>query len=168
MKKLLILGAGTAGTMVANRLRRCSTTTTGRSPSSIRARRTTTSRAFLFIPFGIYGKKDVVKPKRDFIPPGVELIMSAIDVIEPEQNRVKLADGRKLTYDFLVIATGADIHPEQTPAWPSTNGASRSTTSTPSKARWRWPSNSRPGPAAAWWSTSWITRSSARLRRWSS
>ena len=64
----------------------------------------------------MYSKSDVVKPKRDFIPAGVELIMSPIEIIEPEHNRVKLAkDGRYLNYDFLVIATGADTHPEQTP-----------------------------------------------------
>ncbi len=42
--------------------------------------------------------------------------MSPIEVIEPEHNRVKLAkDGRYLDYDFLVIATGARTHPEETP-----------------------------------------------------
>jgi sulfide:quinone oxidoreductase len=41
--------------------------------------------------------------------------MSAIEVIEPDLNQVKLASGRTLSYDFLVIATGADIRPEQTP-----------------------------------------------------
>lgn len=70
---------------------------------------------FLFIPFGIYSKNDVIKPKRDFIPAGVELVMSPIEVIEPNQSRVKLGNGRNLSYDFLVIATGAKTHPEETP-----------------------------------------------------
>jgi sulfide:quinone oxidoreductase len=70
---------------------------------------------FLFIPFGMYGKADVVKPKRDFIPAGVEVIKAEADVIEPDQNRVKLVDGRVLQYDFLVIATGAQTRPEETP-----------------------------------------------------
>jgi sulfide:quinone oxidoreductase len=71
---------------------------------------------FLFIPFNIYSKNDVIKPKRDFIPAGVELIMSAVELIEPEHKRVRLVeDGRVLNYDFLVIATGAQVHPEETP-----------------------------------------------------
>jgi len=76
---------------------------------------------FLFIPFGMYTKNDVIKPRRDFIPAEVELIMSPVEVIEPEHNRVKLAkdghgkDGRILNYDFLVIATGAQVCPDQTP-----------------------------------------------------
>jgi sulfide:quinone oxidoreductase len=71
---------------------------------------------FLFIPFGIYGEQDVIKPKRDFIPPGVEMILSEIELIEPEQNRVKIAkDNRYLYYDYLIIATGTRPVPEETP-----------------------------------------------------
>ncbi len=115
MKQLLVLGAGTAGTMVANRLNRMldrsqwKITMVDQNPVHYY------QPGFLFIPFGTYRKEDVVKPKKSFIPSNVDLIMSPIDVIEPDQNRVKLPDGRVLTYDFLVIATGADVHPEQTP-----------------------------------------------------
>jgi sulfide:quinone oxidoreductase len=71
---------------------------------------------FLFIPFGIYGENDVRKAKRDFIPPGVEMIVSEIERIEPEKNRVRIAkDNRYLEYDYLVIATGAHPDPQETP-----------------------------------------------------
>jgi sulfide:quinone oxidoreductase len=71
---------------------------------------------FLFIPFGIYSKEDVVRPRRDYLPRGVEFILSEIDVIEPDQNRVKIKkDSRVLSYDFLVIATGSRIVPDETP-----------------------------------------------------
>jgi len=64
----------------------------------------------------MYSKNDVVKAKRDFIPAGVEMIMSPVELIEPDHNRVKLVrDEHYLNYDFLVIATGATTHPEQTP-----------------------------------------------------
>src|SRR5512139_3757620 len=115
MKQLLVLGAGTAGTMVAARLHRMldrnqwKITMVDQDPVHYY------QPGFLFIPFGGYRKEDVVKPKASFVPSGVELIISAIDVIEPDLNQVKLASGRTLGYDFLVIATGADIHPEQTP-----------------------------------------------------
>lgn len=115
MKKLLILGAGTAGTMVANRLSRMLDMDEWRITIVDQFETHHYQPGFLFIPFGIYGKSDVVKPKRDFIPAGVDLIMSAIDVVEPDHNRVKLSNGRILNYDFLVIATGCKVHPEQTP-----------------------------------------------------
>ncbi len=70
---------------------------------------------FLFIPFGIYNPMDVVKPKRDFIPGNVKLIHSDIEVIEPEANRVRLKkDHQVINYDYLVIATGSHLHPEET------------------------------------------------------
>jgi sulfide:quinone oxidoreductase len=70
---------------------------------------------FLFIPFGIYSPLGVQKPKRDFVPQNVEFIISDIEVIEPEQNRVKLTkDKRVINYDYLVIATGTQIQPAET------------------------------------------------------
>ena len=115
MKKLLVLGAGTAGTMVVNRL--CRLLDCDEWQMTIVDPHETHyyQPGFLFIPFGMYSKADVVKPKRDFIPAGVEVIKAEADVIEPDQNRVKLVDGRILQYDFLVIATGAQTRPEETP-----------------------------------------------------
>jgi sulfide:quinone oxidoreductase len=116
MKKLLVLGAGTAGTMVVNKLSRLLDPDEWKITIVDQHETHYYQPGFLFIPFNMYAKSDVVKPKRDFIPSGVELIMSPIEVIEPDNKRVKLVkDGRYLNYDFLVIATGARTHPEQTP-----------------------------------------------------
>ena len=116
MKNLLILGAGTAGTMVANKMRRLLDDDEWRITIVDQHETHYYQPGFLFIPFRMYSKNDVIKPRRDFIPQGVELIMSPIEAIEPDNNRVRLAkDGRILNYDFLVIATGAHTHPEETP-----------------------------------------------------
>ncbi len=45
---------------------------------------------YLFIPFGVYSKKDVVKSKQQFMPPHVKLIQSTIEMIEPDHNQVQL------------------------------------------------------------------------------
>ena len=115
MKKLLILGAGTAGTMVANRLHRLLDPDEWKITIVDQHETHYYQPGLLFIPFGMYSKNDVVKPERDFIPAGVEMIMSPIEVIEADHNQVKLANGHTLNYDFLVIATGTQTHPEQTP-----------------------------------------------------
>lgn len=115
MKKLVVLGAGTAGTMVVNRLRRLLDQDEWKIAIVDQHETHYYQPGFLFIPFGIYSKNDVVKPKRDFIPAGVEMIKGAVDVIDAEQNQVKLTDGRSLPYDFLVIATGAQTRPDETP-----------------------------------------------------
>ena len=114
MKTFLILGAGTAGTMVANRMVQELDLNEWRIVIVDRDETHYYQPGLLFIPFGIYGHQDVIKSKRDFIPLGVEMILSDIDVIEPGQNRVILANDRKvIKYDYLVIATGCSIHPEE-------------------------------------------------------
>lgn len=116
MKKLVILGAGTAGTMVANKLSHMLAPEEWKITLVDQNETHYYQPGFLFIPFGIYGPNDVLKPKRDFIPPGVELVISEIEVVEPEQRRVKLVkDKRVLSYDFLIIATGTHARPEETP-----------------------------------------------------
>ena len=115
MKNLIILGAGTAGTMVVNRLHRLLDSEEWRITLVDQSETHYYQPGFLFIPFGTYEEKDVVKPKRSFIPPGVEFIVSPINAIDAENNKVELSvDHRVLSYDFLVIATGAQIRPEQT------------------------------------------------------
>lgn len=115
MKKLLILGAGSAGTMVANRLRKMLEITEWQitlvDPDPIHYYQP----GFLLMPFGTYTRKDVIKRKRDFVPADVNLIQSSVEIIEPDHNQARLADGTLVPYDYLIIATGADIHPEETP-----------------------------------------------------
>lgn len=112
MKKLLVLGAGTAGTMMVNKLRK---TLNGDWSITIVDQEETHyyQPGFLFLPFGIYSPSDVIKPRRDYIPHGVELIVSPIERIEPDHNRVRLEGGVTLDYDLLIIATGTTPQPEE-------------------------------------------------------
>ena len=115
MKTLLILGAGTGGTMVANKMSQQLDMQEWKIILVDKDETHYYQPGFLFIPFGIYSPKDVIKPKRSFIPHCVEFIYSDIEVIEPEKNRVKLTNKKRfIEYDQLVIATGSQIHPEET------------------------------------------------------
>lgn len=115
MKRLLVLGAGTAGTMAVNKLRpilpRPEWTITVVDP----ARTHYYQPGFLFIPFGIYRPDEVTKPTKNFIPAGVDLVTGEIDRVLPAENRVLLTDGTELPYDYLIIATGTTPRPDQTP-----------------------------------------------------
>jgi len=114
MKKLLILGAGTAGTMMANRLRKKLPANKWSIAIVDQYPKHYYQPGFLFMPFGIFSEKDVVKPKRKFIPRDVDYVEGEIDRIQAEQNRVLLRSGNYLNYDLLVIATGVKTAPEQT------------------------------------------------------
>jgi sulfide:quinone oxidoreductase len=115
MKTLLILGAGTGGTMVANKMAENLDPAEWRIIIVDRDENHYYQPGFLFIPFNIYTPSDVVKPKRNFLPPQVQVIFSDIEVIEPDQNRVRLTnENQVIHYDYLVIATGTHIVPEET------------------------------------------------------
>jgi sulfide:quinone oxidoreductase len=114
MKKLLILGAGTGGTLMLNKLSGILDKNEWQITIVDQYETHYYQPGFLFIPFGIYNKKDVVKPKRDFFPKGTNVIMSPIDRIEPENNKVLLENGQVLSYDYLIIATGSKINPNET------------------------------------------------------
>jgi sulfide:quinone oxidoreductase len=115
MKKIVILGAGTAGTMMANKLRNALDRDDWNITIVDQFKTHYYQPGFLFIPFGIYNKEDVIKPKSDFIPAGVNMIYSAIDKVEAENNKVLLEGGKVLNYDYLIIATGTKTFPEETP-----------------------------------------------------
>ena len=115
MKKLLILGAGTGGTIMANKLRKVLDRSEWEMTIVDEEKNHYYQPGFLFIPFGIYTRQDVIKPKADFIPSGVKLLFNKIDRIEPDKNRVLLDGGTVLSYDWLIIATGTRTVPEETP-----------------------------------------------------
>lgn len=113
-KHLVVLGAGTAGTMVVNKLRK-------RLPADDWAITVVDKDdihdyqpGYLFIPFGMNTPEQVRKHKRPFIGEGVELVLAAVEAIDPQAATVTLGNGRVLTYDQLVIATGTTPRPDQT------------------------------------------------------
>lgn len=114
MKTLLILGAGTGGTMVANKMAEHLDLQEWQIIIVDRDEKHYYQPGFLFIPFDIYSPTDVVKPKRNFLPPQVEIIFSDIEIIEPDDNRVRLTNNQVINYDYLVVATGSRIFPEET------------------------------------------------------
>jgi sulfide:quinone oxidoreductase len=115
MKRLVVLGAGTAGTMVVNKLRPRLAIDEWDITIVDQAAEHHYQPGYLFVPFGVYAPEEIVKPKRRFIPEGVEMVMGEIDRVVPEENAVLLADGTRLTYDQLVIATGTTPRPDETP-----------------------------------------------------
>ncbi len=114
MKKLLILGAGTAGTMMANHLRKKVDLATWAITVVDQYPKHYYQPGFLFLPFGLYTEAQVVKPKRKFIPRQADYVEAKVERIEADENRVRLASGETLDYDLLIIATGAKVAPDQT------------------------------------------------------
>ncbi|WP_029036250.1 type III sulfide quinone reductase, selenoprotein subtype [Salinimicrobium xinjiangense] len=112
MKNLIILGAGTAGTMMANHLRPKLKKSEWGITVVDQYKTHYYQPGFLFLPFDIYSEEQVKKIGRKFIPKGVKYVQKKIEQIFPEENRVQLED-ETLDYDLLIIATGSKIAPEE-------------------------------------------------------
>ncbi|MDY6973677.1 MAG: FAD/NAD(P)-binding oxidoreductase [Thermodesulfobacteriota bacterium] len=112
MKKVLILGSGAGGTMVAAKLRK--------ELDPLEWKITVVDNdeihhyqpGWLFIPFGIYSAQDCMKPKRDFIPKGVDFVLDEVVGVNTDTRQVEGKKG-KYSYDWLVIATGCKPIPKE-------------------------------------------------------
>ncbi|HQW93555.1 MAG TPA: FAD-dependent oxidoreductase, partial [Ferruginibacter sp.] len=113
MKNLVILGAGTAGTMMANHLVHHLKQPDWQITIIDERIEHHYQPGYLFLPFDIYKPKDIIKKIEDFIPKGVQLIKNNINRIVPADNKIQLEGGDEMAYDLLIIATGAKIAPEE-------------------------------------------------------
>lgn len=113
MKKLVILGAGTAGTMMANHLQHKLDSSSWEINIIDHRQEHYYQPGFLFLPFRIYEPEDIIKTIREFIPEGVNLINDKADKIDTEGKKVLMQNGDVINYDILIIATGCNIAPEE-------------------------------------------------------
>lgn len=112
MKKLLVLGGGTAGTMSANRLAHLlkdwQVTVIDRDDNH------RYQPGFLFMPFGTYSPDQITRSRRETLNKKVHLVLGEIDRIDADTNKVFLANETEFDYDYLIIATGVAPRPDQT------------------------------------------------------
>ncbi|HJW16897.1 MAG TPA: FAD-dependent oxidoreductase [Flavisolibacter sp.] len=113
MKRLIILGAGTAGTMMANHLHQVLDQSEWEIIIIDERREHYYQPGYLFLPFDIYEPADIIKPIERFIPKSVKLLTERIEKIDAMKHVVALNNGERLHYDILIIATGAKIAPEE-------------------------------------------------------
>ena len=120
--RIVILGAGTGGTLTANRLRRryrngdVSITVVDQDDRHVY------QPGLLFVPFGLAQPEDIVRPRARQLHAGIEYLQVPIGHVDIENDVVVLEGGRSLPYDVLVVATGAVLAPEETegltgPGW---------------------------------------------------
>ncbi|MCG6945983.1 MAG: FAD-dependent oxidoreductase [Deltaproteobacteria bacterium] len=113
MRKIVILGAGAGGTMVAANLRRELDEGEWEITVIDKNEQHHFQSGYLFIPFGIYSSGDVLKPKRDFIPTGVDFVVDNVTKVDTEQRKLETEKGDSYDYDWLVVSTGCRIVPEE-------------------------------------------------------
>lgn len=120
--RVAILGGGTGGTLVANRLRRLFSVDDLELIVVDQDNCHVYQPGLLFVPFGLAHSEDIIRPRQRQLHSDIGFRESAIDRVEIGANEVYLADGSVLGYDVLVIASGAILVPEETtgltgPGW---------------------------------------------------
>ena len=112
MKKILILGSGAGGTMVAANLNKKLNPKEWQITIIDKDEIHHYQPGWLFIPFGVYTAKDCQKPKRDFIPAGVNYITDEVVGLDTSKREVQCKK-QTYPYDWLVVASGCSIVPEE-------------------------------------------------------
>ena len=126
MAEIVILGAGTAGTIMANRLARAHASEIARGRTRITVvdgdPDHTYQPGLLFIPFGRYSRQGLTRPRREALSSRVRFLPAAVERVAPEEHAVHVTGHPPIAYDVLVVATGARLVPEETegltgPGW---------------------------------------------------
>ena len=115
MRKLVILGAGTAGTMVANHLSKHLNKSDWQITIIDKDDDHLYQPGLLLLPFGVYKKDQLIKPRKRQVNERVNFIFSEIEKIEADNNKVILKNSAEIEYDYLIVATGTTPRPDQTP-----------------------------------------------------
>jgi len=104
---VLIVGGGTAGITVGAKLRR---TIGGNGLAVVEP-----SEQHFYQPLwtlvggGVFDKRVTLRAEQGLIPKDAKWVQEAVATFEPEDNCVVTAGGRRITYDFLVVAPGIQI-----------------------------------------------------------
>lgn len=114
-KTILVLGGGVGGIVTANALRK-------RLASEHRIVIVDKRCEYVFTPSLLWlmvGQRQVGKLTKDLrrmLRPGIEVVQADVQSIDAERSRVR-AGGKELSYDFLVVALGAELAPEAMPGY---------------------------------------------------
>ncbi len=113
-KRIVILGGGTGGTMTANRLRRRFDAEEAEIHVVDRDDRHIYQPGLLFVPFALAQLEEIVRPRRRQFRNGVIFHENEVESVWIERDEVLLDDGTVLSYDVLIVASGARLQPEET------------------------------------------------------
>ena len=113
-KRIVVLGGGTGGTMVANRLRRRFDLDEAEIHVVDRDDRHVYQPGLLFVPFGLAHVDAIVRPRGRQLREGVIFHEDEVAEAWIGRDEVLLADGTVLPYDALVVASGVRLQPEET------------------------------------------------------
>lgn len=112
MKKIVIVGAGTGGTAIANKLRKALPLDEWEITVIDRDNNHVYQPGLLFVPFGICTVNSLIRSRKQYISHGINFVIDDIKRIHHGENSVETKGGN-FDYDWLIIATGCRLAPEE-------------------------------------------------------
>jgi sulfide:quinone oxidoreductase len=116
MNRILILGGGVGGTLTANLLFKQLQRQIKAGEATITVIDQTGQHmyqpGFMYIAMGGERAENLHRPERGLLDSRVNLVVGEIEKVDHKRQLVHLADGERLAYDYLVLATGSRIVPE--------------------------------------------------------
>ena len=109
-KNILILGAGTAGALVANTLVRKLDLSQWEVTVVDRASEHVYQPGLLFLPFRLYGyerREDVARPIESPLPASARFVNAEVEAIDTTSRRVQTSVGA-IHYEWLIVALGCE------------------------------------------------------------
>lgn len=108
-RRVLILGGGVGGTLVANLLARKLRDGEAEITLLDETGQHVYQPGFLYMAFGEKGPEEIQRPERALLSKQVALIRDRAVQIRTRERSVETAAGRALPYDYLVLATGSHL-----------------------------------------------------------
>jgi sulfide:quinone oxidoreductase len=117
--EVVVVGGGSAGISVAARLRRAGVAEVAVVEPS---ERHFYQPLWTLVGGGLAEVADTSRPEASVMPNGVTWIRQAAIAVDPDAQTIALADGRVLSYGFLVMAPGLQLNPDAIPGLDETLG----------------------------------------------
>jgi sulfide:quinone oxidoreductase len=119
MQRILVLGGGVGGTLAANLLARKLKRRIDAGDVALtlvdEGGEHVYQPGFMYIAMGGERAENLHRPERSLLDRRIQLVIARATRIDPATRQVELEGGEPLAYDYLVIATGSRIVPEEIP-----------------------------------------------------
>jgi sulfide:quinone oxidoreductase len=117
--KVLIVGGGMGGTILANNLARRLRGEIKSGKVQVEMLSASDKHAYLpgllYVAVGRMTPDELYRDQASLLEPGIQFSVDPVTEFMLDRNQVKTKSGRVVAYDLLAIATGSRIHPEATP-----------------------------------------------------
>jgi len=119
MKRIVIVGGGTGGTILANNLARrlCREIDEGRILITLLSAspRHMYQPGLLYMAFGKMASDDLYADQAGLLNPAIQFLVDPVETFDLDHNEVKGKSGKSYGYDYLAICTGSRAVPESVP-----------------------------------------------------